>query len=364
MRKKRRTDIFSLSFLDCMSCGFGAVILFFMIINATVSEQADKETVEERSEVSKIEREVLEGRKDLVQLRNALTEAKDDIVRSEGETALLLKRIQELQERLSQYDGSTLAKRDSEENLRSDIKQLEEAKRRLAAAPRDSGPAGNQVRAFTGDGSRQYLTGLRLRGERTLVLVDSSASMLDESIVNVIRRRNMPVADQLRSAKWRQTVASVDWITTQLSPDSHFQIYRFGDKAEPLVAGSEGVWLDVGDGTQLSQAVKELGSTPPAGGTNLYEAFDVARRLSPRPDNILLLVDGLPTVGENKPAKSTVSAGERRTLFGQAVRRLPRGIPINVLMYQMEGDYLAPSEYWRLAYRTGGSFMSVSDDWP
>ncbi|MEL7297470.1 MAG: VWA domain-containing protein, partial [Pseudomonadota bacterium] len=85
MRKKRRTDVFSLSFLDCMSCGFGAVILFFMIINATVSEQADKETVEERSEVSKIEREVLEGRKDLVQLRNALTEAKDDIVRSEGE---------------------------------------------------------------------------------------------------------------------------------------------------------------------------------------------------------------------------------------------------------------------------------------
>ncbi|MEN7344301.1 MAG: VWA domain-containing protein [Pseudomonadota bacterium] len=364
MRKKRRTDVFSLSFLDCMSCGFGAVILFFMIINATVSEQADLETSEELSEVRKIEQEVLEGRKNLVVLRNAIREANDEVARADNESVELLRRIQELQEQLAQYDGTTLAKRESEEKLRSDIKQLEEARRRLAAETSTAGPTGKQVRTFTGDGTRQYLTGLRVRGKRTLILVDASASMLDETIVNVIRRRNQSKEAQLRAAKWRQTVASVDWITTQLLPDTQFQIYRFGDTAEPLIAGSDGVWLDVGDGTQLEQAVKSLRENPPTGGTNLYDAFSVARRLDPRPDNILLLVDGLPTVGVNAPAKSTVSAGERRTLFGQAVRRLPGSIPINVLMYPMEGDVLAPSEYWRLAYRTGGSFMSVSDDWP
>lgn len=364
MRRRRRTDVFSLSFLDCMSCGFGAVILFFMIINATVSEEADKATVEELSEVRRVEREVLEGRKDLVQLRNALKDANDDIVRSEGDTVALLRRIEELKERLAQYDGTTVARVENENKLRADIEQLEEAKRRLAAATQDSGPAGSQVRAFTGDGSRQYLTGLRLKGERTLVLVDSSASMLDETIVNIIRRRSLPVDRQLRSAKWRQTVASVDWITTQLKPGSKFQVYRFNDSAEPLIAGSDGIWLDVGDGQQLSEAVKELGSQPPQGGTNLFAAFAIAKRMSPRPDNILLLVDGLPTRGDKEPAKNTVSAGERRTLFGQAARELPGGIPINVLMYPMEGDYLAPSEYWNLAYRTGGSFMSVSDDWP
>ncbi|MFK8051704.1 MAG: VWA domain-containing protein [Woeseiaceae bacterium] len=364
MRRRRRTDVFSLSFLDCMSCGFGAVILFFMIINATVSEQADKETVEEMSEVRKIEQEVLQGRKDLVQLRNSLQTARDEVVRSEGETAQLVRRIRELEARISEYDGSTVARQESEEKLRADIKQLEEAKKRLAAATRDQGPAGNQVRSFTGDGSRQYLTGLRLGGNRTLILVDSSASMLDATIVNVLRRRNLPKAEQLRSAKWRQTVASVDWLSTQLSPGSQFQIYRFGDDAETLVAGSDGVWLDVGDGELLTQAVRELANTPPQGGTNLQAAFAVAKRLNPKPDNILLLVDGLPTRGLNEPARNVVTPGQRRTLFGQATRELPGGIPINVLMYPMEGDYLAPSEYWRLAYRSGGSYMSVSDDWP
>ena len=37
-RKRRPIEVFSMSFLDCMSCGFGAVILFFMIINAQVKE--------------------------------------------------------------------------------------------------------------------------------------------------------------------------------------------------------------------------------------------------------------------------------------------------------------------------------------
>ena len=33
MAKKRPFNIFSLAFLDVMSCGFGAVILIFLIVN-------------------------------------------------------------------------------------------------------------------------------------------------------------------------------------------------------------------------------------------------------------------------------------------------------------------------------------------
>ena len=29
-RKRRSGEVFSMSFLDCMSCGFGAVVLFFL----------------------------------------------------------------------------------------------------------------------------------------------------------------------------------------------------------------------------------------------------------------------------------------------------------------------------------------------
>ncbi len=33
---RREVNVFNLSFLDVMSCGLGAVILFFMVINAQV----------------------------------------------------------------------------------------------------------------------------------------------------------------------------------------------------------------------------------------------------------------------------------------------------------------------------------------
>ena len=34
MRRRRAIEVFSLSFLDCICCGFGAVILFYVIISA------------------------------------------------------------------------------------------------------------------------------------------------------------------------------------------------------------------------------------------------------------------------------------------------------------------------------------------
>ena len=363
-RRRRRTEVFSMSFLDCMSCGFGAVILFFMIINASVKEQSDLQNQEELSEVRRIEKEVLEGRRNLVTLRNTVEQEKDELQRADDETTRLLAQIRALEEALADAEDSTVARVESAEKLRADIKQLEEAKRRLSADLDTTGTAGREVRSFVGDGTRQYLSGLRVAGKRTLVLVDSSASMLDQTIVNVIRRRLQPPEQQLRSAKWRQVVATVDWITTQLQPGAQFQVYRFNETVEPAIPGSAGVWLTVGDGDQLEQAVQSLRTTPPSGGTNLHAAFSLVAQLSPRPDNILLLVDGMPTRGENPPAKSTVSPGERLKLFGQAVRQLPSGIPVNILMYPMEGDYLAPLEYWKLAYRSRGSFMSISDDWP
>jgi hypothetical protein len=47
------------------------------------------------------------------------------------------------------------------------------------------------VKGFIGNGDRQYLTGLKVGGDRILFLVDASASMMDETVVNVIRLRNM-----------------------------------------------------------------------------------------------------------------------------------------------------------------------------
>ena len=59
-----------------------------------------------------------------------------------------------------------------------------------------------------------------------------------------------------------------------------------------------------------------------------------------------------------------MSANQRAKLFAQAIKSLPRSIPINVVLFPMEGDPMAASAYWQLAMAHRGSFMSLSEDWP
>jgi hypothetical protein len=357
-------EVFSMSFLDCMSCGFGAVILFFMIINSQVIHESDAPPQESQAETVKLEFEILEHRKNLVMTRNTMEDLEDEKIRAEDQIAQIIALIEKLKKELEEYDSVTLARIERIEKLQSDIERLEEEKERLLAQERENEGEGTRVRQFIGDGDRQYLTGLRVGGERILVLVDASASMLDRKIVNIIRRRNMSEADRLRSVKWRQAVASVDWLSAQFSPESKFQIYTFNTAAKPVLEGSENVWLEVGDGTQLDEAIRKLRRTVPENGTNMLAAYEVINQLNPRPDNVLLLVDSLPTTDQLEPERGMVTGAERLRFHYGAIDVIPSGVPINILLYPMEGDYQASIAYWLLAYGTGGSYMSISKDWP
>jgi hypothetical protein len=156
----------------------------------------------------------------------------------------------------------------------------------------------------------------------------------------------------------------VDWLTTQIPRDAQFQIYVFDVRSRAVLPGTEGTWLDARDGKSLSQAVARLRGLGPQGGTSLEAAFAAAAALNPPPDNILLLTDGLPTQGVVAPRGRTVSGRERLRLFDRSLRALPRGVPVNVLLYPMEGDPMAAPAFWKLAMATRGSFMTPSKDWP
>ena len=108
----------------------------------------------------------------------------------------------------------------------------------------------------------------------------------------------------------------------------------------------------------------KLQGTAPEGGTSLEAAFAAAAALNPPPDNILLITDGLPTQGPTPPKGRTVSGRDRLRLFDRAIRALPRGVPVNILLYPMEGDPMAAPVFWKLAIATRGSFLTPSKDWP
>ncbi len=361
---RRSLNVFSLSFLDAMTCGLGAVILLFMIINASIDERREVVLEELASEVDRVELQVLVGRKNLVQLEQELAELLQEWAVLRGLREEIVTEITLTAEEFSTLTADTTAREEAIERLRSELDALEDETQRLSAASITPEDAGNRIRSFTGDGNRQYLTGMRMGGERVVILVDASGSMLDRTLVNIFRRRNMPIDQQLTAPKWRQVVDTLDWLTTQLTPGSQFQIFAFNDRAWSLIEGTDGQWLTITDGSLLDQAVETLGATVPQGPTSLHAAFASMRPLDPKPDNIYLLVDGLPTMGEIIPTRGGVTGRERQGHFNRAARDQPFNVPVNVILYAMEGDPQAAPAYWWLSLSTGGSLMAPSEDWP
>jgi len=361
--KHRAVNVFSLSFLDIITCGLGAIILLFVLVNAKSAAQRESITMDLRAEVDRLAQEVLEGKKDLVQARNTLEQTEADLIRTQGLSRRVIQILQEQKTEMADRQDDTLASKTHIQKLKADLKSLEEELKRLKAGAKTQDDMGTRLRKFPGQGDRQYLTDLKMGGRRIFILVDASASMLDETIVGIIRRRNLSAKEKIKSAKWQQAVATVNWLTTQIPQTSQFQIYAFNETAAPLLKDTHGTWLDAGNVDQLNQAADQIRGIVPEKGTSLLRAITAMGAMQPAPDNIFLLTDGLPTMGSGKPWRKRVSADKRLSLFNEAIGKLPRA-PVNVILYPMEGDPLAADAYWRLAKNTRGSFFSPSKDWP
>ena len=354
-REKRRVSTFSLSFLDIMACGFGAVTLLFMLIKHDTSPTREPRDTGFQAEARLLAEDIRVGEREKVQLRNALEETENAVVTAQGESQRVLHQLDQRKRELS-------IQKDPDQEialLRKQIKVLEDQTASLQREGR-----ADDTRRFVGEGDRQYLTGLKLGGQRVLILVDSSASMLAETIVNVVRRRNMSDNVKRNSAKWLRAVRTVEWLVSQLPRQSHYQIYTFNTVAQALSPSAKGQWLAANDSATLDSNIARLKTVIPEGGTSLYAAFSAANGFSQRPDNIFLITDGLPTVGQSAPQKNTVSGQARNKLFREALKALPRGTPVNVILFPMEGDPEAAALFWQLGLSTRGAFLSPARDWP
>src|SRR5262249_49062165 len=158
-------------------------------------------------------------------------------------------------------------------------------------------------------------------------LLDVSASMLHEDLVSILRLRNSSDDQKRAASKWRRALDTVTWLTTQLPPDSQFQIYTFNTRAQSLLPDLAGKWISAGDAPQRARELATLHALVPADGTSLYNAFAATRTLSPLPDQVILITDGLPTQGKSAGLRRYVNSDARVKLFDESLGQLPPGVP-------------------------------------
>jgi len=317
---------------------------------------------EVRAEVRKVEEALERDRENLVQLKNTVEQTEQEIVTTEERIREITEQIQTLETQIAAEQGAS--REDSIEQLKQEVKQLEEELARLHGSVAASEEAGEDLRSVVGEGDRQYLTGLKVGGENVLILLDASASMLDDTIVNVVRRRNMSEESQRQAPKWRRAVRTVEWIIANMPPDADFQFFTFNTRAKPIIEGTETKWLSAVERKNTDTALENLNQIIPKGGTSLHHAFAAARKLDPVPDNVFLILDSLHTQGLEPRKKTTIGGSERLKIFQSSLDELPQGVPVNVILFPMEGDPVASPSFWRVAQITGGSFLSPPEDWP
>lgn len=343
-----------------MAGGFGAVVIMYLIINHATETAEEVDNRNLRAESRLLDYQLDTNQESLAYLRDLVGNLS---IRIADVNRTIDEKVDELEvkeEEIEEIEKKSLDQSDTLEELIKELEEIEEEVESLARAERaEQGQTTIEIR---GEGDRQYLTGLYMGGEHILIALDISSSMLDDTIVNVIRRRNMAAERQRSAPKWQRGIRTVEWLTANIPLQSRFQVALYNNESSFVI--NDGEWIDASDGETVRSIFVELEDVVPHEGTNLKGLFELAASLHPLPDNLFLIADSLPTMDSPSTNRTTISGRERLDLFYQAVRVLPGGIPVNVLMFPLEGDPLAPISYWNLAHLTGGTMISPSVDWP
>ena len=107
--KRRAVNVFSLSFLDIITCGLGAIILLFVLVNAKSAAQRETVTTDLSSEAERLSQEVLDGEKDLVQARNAIEQTQAELVQTQGLSRRVIQILQEQKTEMPDWQDDSLA---------------------------------------------------------------------------------------------------------------------------------------------------------------------------------------------------------------------------------------------------------------
>ena len=344
--------------MDCICCGFGATILLYMILNSGASRAGPTTSSDPlRAETNRLEQQVLEGQANLVELRNTFDAVRQDSVTTAGPVHAPHRRGEAVAGGAGHLRG---ARRSRSASTSTSCRPTCARWRR---GPSGS-PAGLQSREVPG---RQ---GALLRRRRRPPVPDRPQGRRQAHPVPGGRARpacsrtrsstrcagaSCPRPTAIRADKWRRAVRAVDWLTTQIPRDVAVPDLRVRHRRRaPSCPGPKGRGWRRATGTSLDRAVVNLRGTAPQGGTSLESAFAAAAALQPaarqhppphrRPAH--------PGPAPRPAAAHGLRQGAPAALRARHRRRCPGGVPVNTLLFPMEGDPMAAPAFWKLAMAT------------
>lgn len=336
-----------------MSCGLGAIILVLMLVKHDVEHVSD-------------ESERLTS--DLVRLQQTEAELSAKVVgalrakaATTGQLEALESEISRVQREIERKQVEIRARESREDALEETIKTIEVRDNTDVVENRQSG-------------EENYIIGLRVEGQRIGILVDSSASMTEEKLIDIIRRKNMDPAARVQGPKWQRTRRVLSWLLARLPRQTSVRVVAFAETAQNL-GNANGV--SGGDAAGLGRIVSDMNQVVPGGATNLAAALNAIA--AHNPTDLYLITDGLPTAGDsgyrslNPFSGCSALWGGATSISGECRARLFRHtvnnagldkVRTNVILLPLEGDPEAAALYWRWTAATDGLLIAPAETWP
>ncbi|MYD79693.1 MAG: hypothetical protein F4X44_03670 [Gammaproteobacteria bacterium] len=369
----RRDDAvgFSLSFLDLLSCGLGAAILLLLVVKHGSTDVPINTEAYVASQAERLQNELDERLQEKSGLEEQLAAA-----------------VEEIESAAANKTALATAQDDVLADLRRQLANLSDARDRLQSAS-DELQALQAIPVEEPEpktGPTGHLGGLYVADSQVVVLLDRSASMLDRSLVEIIRLRLTSKQTRQKVEKWSTARKAAEWAFNRVKDQQTFQLLTFSDTVLDIngnvVAPSRQLsWLTKGAaGSELKNVRTMLDSVDANGPTNLERAFEAIATLRPSPKQVLLITDGLPTVPENVslgrirgcPNARTgqvpiLSPQCRKNIFERSVqtfRSKLRDTSISVVLLPLDGDAQAMYSYWGLTARSRGRVLTPAEGWP
>jgi hypothetical protein len=333
--KRREAQSSALSFIDCICCGFGAVLLLFILT-------AKSQIVDSQEEATQS-----------LAAQETLQQAIDE---AEAKQKSLEKDIAALDPQPDANATSVAALAAEQERLAKAIEAKADA---LATLDSETETVDAVAGLNRPSADQRYLSGLRLSGPRAIILLENSGSMLASNAkdaLEIIRNNSGASAE-----KWLRAKAAVRAVLAAIPEGTKVAIFQMNESTSPITGSVQNPYIDPYDNGALLTTLERLERLEASGSADLTKALRIIGQLNERPSSMLLICDGLPTAPN--PSQKSLTETDRVKLFNSAMATQPN-YPINAILFPFEGDPSAAGLYWQLSARTNGITLIPDNDWP